>query len=111
VTCLWRFCRPGEETVAQAQVLMRAQDPLTELGLTLGGHRKEDVFWCSTLEALARRFRSSAVPETKVVCIDRRRQWARAGNVRHNVGLRSGIHSLTGPLRKAGSSRETEAEG
>ena len=30
------------ETVAQAQVLMRAQDPIFELGLTLGGHKQED---------------------------------------------------------------------
>ena len=30
------------ETVAQAQVLMRASDPIFELGLTLGGHRQED---------------------------------------------------------------------
>ena len=35
-------------TSAQAEVLMRAQDPLTELGLTFGGHRKEDRFWADT---------------------------------------------------------------
>ena len=36
-------------TVAQAQVLMRAQDPLSELGLSLGGHSLEDQFWQQTL--------------------------------------------------------------
>ncbi len=30
------------DTSAQAQVLMRAQDPLTEAGLALGGHKQED---------------------------------------------------------------------
>src|SRR5262249_18460518 len=32
-------------TVAQALVLMRANDPIYELGLRLGGHRSEDRFW------------------------------------------------------------------
>ncbi len=89
----------GGETTAQAQVLMRSQDPLTELGLTLGGHRKEDQFWVATLAGLAARLGSTAEPEAKVVCIDRRRQWSRAGNVRHNVGFRSGIHTVTAPIR------------
>ena len=40
-------------TVAQAQVLMRAQDPLSELGLSLGGHSLEDQFWQQTLGNLA----------------------------------------------------------
>jgi len=87
-------------TVAQAQVLMRAQDPLTEIGLTLVGHRKEDAFWAATLRALAVRLGSESEPETKIVCIDRKRQWSRAGNLRHNVGLRSSIHTATSPLRR-----------
>src|SRR6478672_3212182 len=71
-------------TVAQCQVLMRAQDPLTEVGLTLGGHKKEDRFWEQTLQALAERFGIKADAETTVVCVDKRRQWGRAGNVRHS---------------------------
>ena len=46
----------GLGTVAQAQVLMRASDPLYEMGLTLGGHRKEDKFWEATLLSLASYF-------------------------------------------------------
>jgi hypothetical protein len=95
-------------TTAQAQVLMRAQDPLTEMGLTLGGHRKEDRFWAATLAALAARFGSTATPETRVVCIDRRRQWKRAGNVRHNVGFRSGLHTVTAPIRSLGRPRRMD---
>jgi len=87
-------------TVAQAQVLMRAQDPITEIGLTLVGHRKEDAFWLATLQSLAARFGVEGAPERKTVCVDRRRQWSRAGNVRHNVGLRSSIHTATSPLRR-----------
>jgi hypothetical protein len=89
-------------TVAQCQVLMRAQDPLTEMGLALGGHRKEDRFWQETLRALAVRFGVEADLETNVVCVDRRRQWARAGNVRHSSAFRSGLHTATAPLRRRG---------
>jgi hypothetical protein len=35
--------------VVQVQVLLRAGDPLYELALPLGGHRKEDRFWQHTL--------------------------------------------------------------
>jgi hypothetical protein len=87
-------------TVAQCQVLMRAQDPLTEMGLVLGGHRKEDRFWQETLRALAARFGVDAEPETSVVCVDKRRQWGRAGNVRHSSAFRSTVHTATAPLRK-----------
>jgi hypothetical protein len=88
-------------TVAPCQVLMRAQDPLTEVGLTLGGHRKEDKFWEATLQALARRFGVDAKAETTVVCVDKKRQWSRAGNVRHSSALKSTIHTATSPLRKS----------
>ena len=92
--------RKDGATVAQAQLLMRAQDPLTELGLTLGGHRKEDAFWQATLRALAVRLGSAAEPETTIVCVERRRQWSRAGNVRHSSAFRSGLHTATSPFRR-----------
>jgi hypothetical protein len=92
--------KDGDVTVAQCQVLMRAQDPLTEVGLTLGGHKKEDKFWEKTLQALAGRFGVAATAETTVVCVDKRRQWSRAGNVRHSSAFRSTIHTATAPLRK-----------
>src|SRR3712207_471602 len=44
------------ETVAQAQVLMRASDPVFEMGLTMGGHRQEDRFWHHTLSQVAAHF-------------------------------------------------------
>ena len=45
------------ETVAQAQVLMRASDPIFELGLAMGGHKQEDRFWNHTLDARRRALR------------------------------------------------------
>ena len=44
----------GDAVVAQAQVLMRAQDPIGELGLTFGGHGKENTFWEQTLAGAGR---------------------------------------------------------
>jgi len=85
--------------VAQVQVLMRAQDPLSEIGLALGGHKAEDRFWCSTLRALASQLGSSANPEVQVVCVDPRRRWSQAGNVWHNAGIRSGLYVANAPVR------------
>ncbi len=86
-------------TSAQAQVLMRASDPLYELGMTMGGHSQEDAHWEHTLRALAAAFGVAGEVTTESVCVDRRRQWGRAGNVWHNSGVRSGMHTAAAPLR------------
>jgi hypothetical protein len=83
-------------TIAQAQLLIRAHDPLVELGMALGGHRKEDRIWQHTLGRLAAHFGVDAPVETQVVCVDRRRQWRRIGNVRHDAVLRA----VAEPLRR-----------
>lgn len=88
-------------TVAQAQVLMRASDPIFELGLTFGGHRQEDRFWQHTLRQVATCFGApDAEVETQVVCVDRRRQWSRVGNVRHSSAIRSTLYTLGAPARR-----------
>ena len=89
----------GGETVAQAQVLMRASDPLFEVGLTLGGHRQEDRFWEQTLTRLAAHFDHPASVQTSVVCVDGRRQWSKWRNVWHSAAIRSGLYMLGAPGR------------
>jgi hypothetical protein len=37
--------------------------------------------------------------ETQVVCVDRRRQWSRWGNVRHSAAIGTTLHSLGAPVR------------
>jgi len=86
-------------TFAQAQVLMRAGDPLYELGMSLGGHRQEDAHWVHTLSSLAAHFGVEAQVEVQTLCVDRKRQWSRAANVRHNAGIRSGVHMVSAPFR------------
>jgi hypothetical protein len=81
-------------TVAQVQVLMRAQDPISEMGLTMGGHRMENRFWEQTLTNLGEHLGAEPEVSTTVVCVDKRRQWKRAKNVRHSVAIRSTLHMM-----------------
>lgn len=83
-----------EGTVVQTQVLMRASDPIYEVGLGMGGHKKEDKFWDATLTALAKHFDVEATVETSMVCVDKKRQWRRAKNVFKNAALRSGMYAV-----------------
>ena len=95
-------------TVAQAQVLMRASDPMFELGLAFGGHRQEDRFWNHTLASVAAHFgEHGAEVDTQVVCVDKKRQWSRWSNIRHSSAIRSTIYTLGAPVRavRRGSGR------
>jgi hypothetical protein len=86
-------------SVAQAQVLMRAQDPLSEIGLAFGGAKAEDRFWQHTLRSLAAHFDVQAEPETNIVCVDPRRNWSAVKNVWHNPGIRTPLYALGAPIR------------
>ncbi|MPZ13500.1 MAG: hypothetical protein GEU73_03600 [Chloroflexi bacterium] len=89
----------GGSPVAQAQVLMRAQDPIMEISLFLGAQKLEDRQWVHVLSFLARHFGVEAIPETRVTCVDPRRNWSQAKNVWHNAGIRSSIYTLGAPVR------------
>jgi hypothetical protein len=87
------------ETVAQAQVLMRASDPIFELGLMLGGHAQEDQLWNTTLTNLARHFDVDVDVDTAVVCVDKKRQWSRWTNVAQSTAIWSTVYTLGTPFR------------
>jgi hypothetical protein len=71
--------------------------------MALGGHRKEERMWQETLGNLAASFGVSTVPvESTVVCVDRKRQWRNARNLRHNAAIRSTLYSLRAPFRHTG---------
>ena len=89
-------------TNAQAQVLMRASDPMYELGMTMGGHGKEDEHWMHTLRALATYVGAPGEVTVQSVCVDRGRQWSKATNIWHNAGIRSGIYMTAAPIRLIG---------
>jgi hypothetical protein len=86
-------------TVAQTEVLMRANDPFYEAGLIMGGHSRENRFWEHTLGALAERFGVHGQVITESICIDKRRQWKNAKNAWHNAMIRSAIYDATRPVR------------
>ena len=90
----------ADDTMLQVQVLMRAGDPLSEVGMTVYGHKEEDRFWCQTLRNVAAAFGVEGDPETEVVCVDRKRQWRRAGNIRHSATIRSGLYAVGAPFRR-----------
>lgn len=89
----------GGVTVAQCQALIRAQDPLYEMAMAFGGHRKEDRFWEETLRNLAGHFGGTGAVETKRVCVEKRRQWSNWRNLRHNAAIRSGLYMMGAPFR------------
>lgn len=88
------------QTVAQAQVLMRASDPIFELGLVMGGHKQEDRFWNHTLARVAAHFgEPDREVETRVVCVDTKRQWSKWRNVWHSSAIRSTLYTVGAPAR------------
>jgi len=92
--------RDGDVTVVQAQALERTSDPFVELSYMLGANRMNDRFWEATLANLARTLGVAApVVEKATVCVDRRRQWRHARNLRHSPALGMAIGTLTAPAR------------
>ncbi len=87
-------------TVAQAQLLIRANDPLWEFMMPLWLSRAEDRQWQRTLRNVAAHFGAKGEVETMVVCVDPKRQWRRYKNIRYNALILSALHAITVPLRR-----------
>lgn len=85
------------EIIAQAQVLMRASDPIYELGLRFGGHKQEDNFWCHTLGQLAKFFGAEAPVQFERICVNKKIQWAEARNVWQNSAVRTTLYTVRTP--------------
>ena len=92
--------RDGDVTVAQVQALERTSDPFDELGLMFGGSRMNNAFWRETLGNVGRAMGATEPAVTsEAVCIDKRRQWRQATNVRNSATLRTMRHTLGAPAR------------
>jgi hypothetical protein len=91
--------RLSGRTVVQVEVLMRANDPLWELGMPIAINRIEDRFWNQTLRSIASHFGASDEVVSEVICLDRRRQWSRWTNIRHNALVRSSFYAVLTPVR------------
>lgn len=92
--------RDDEATVVQVQALERTSDPIDELGYMLGANKMNTMFWRDTLANVATAMGTAAPKvDVQVVCIDRKRQWRHAGNIRNSATLRTARHTLTAPVR------------
>ena len=99
------------QTTAQIQILLRAGDPIYEVGMAFGGHKKEDEFWKATLMSLASRVGASPTHvELTATCLDKKRQWSNARNIRHNAAIRSGLYTMTHPFRRRRARRSASTE-
>ena len=88
-------------TEAQVQVLIRANDPLYEIGCRIGVvHKREDQFWHETLRALARHFGVEGEVQQLVTLVDPKIQWSNAGNLWQNAAIRSGLYMPIGWLKR-----------
>lgn len=87
---------------AQVQALVRASDPLFELGARLGVvHQMEDRHWHRVLQNLATHFGAQGKVEQKNELIDPRLQWAQAGNLRNNSAIHTALYLAGSPFRWA----------
>ncbi len=90
-------------TTVQIQALVRASDPLFELGCRLGVvHRNEDRFWHGTLQNLARDLGARGQVRQENMLIDPQVQWSEAKNIWHNAAIRTGIYTVLAPFRWLG---------
>lgn len=91
----------GGTTVARVDVVMRASDPIYEIGMPLGGHQHENKFWEASLRALAKYVGVEADPGMDMECLDGHRKWPNAANMRYNAFLHTAFQVLTRPFRLA----------
>jgi len=88
------------DTVAQVQLLIRAYDPLYEIGFRLRVlHKLEDQTWHHTLKSLAARLGVQAQVQQQVTCVDPKVRWSQAKNIWRNAAIRTAIYTLMAPLR------------
>jgi hypothetical protein len=90
----------GGTTVAQAQLLIRTNDPLWELMMPLGLDRAENRQWQRTLRNVAAYFDAEGEVQTRVVCVDSRRQWHQYKNIRYNALIRWALYKIAAPVRE-----------
>lgn len=81
-------------TIVQVQPLLRASDPLYEIGMRLGyADKKEDEFWHTTLVNIAKQFGVNGQVTQQTACIDPRWQWKYVGNVWNNAAIRTALYT------------------
>jgi hypothetical protein len=93
--------KEDDDTVIQIHMLLRANDPLYELGMRMRVIPFfEDRFWRQTLIRLMAHFNISAPVTITATCIDKRLQWSQVGNIWQNAAVRTVLYKMMTPLRR-----------
>ena len=89
-------------TIVKVDELTRASDPFWELAMMTPflGDRMQNDIWRSTLRNVAKRFGVEASVESRIVCVDGRRQWGQAKNIWYNAAIRSTLYAFVRPFRR-----------
>jgi hypothetical protein len=91
-------------TVAQIRALVRANDPIYEIGMRMGVIDKtEDNFWHADLINLAAYFGVDGMVQQTNTLIDPSVQWKYACNIWHNAAVRTVFYYLLAPVRRVGA--------
>lgn len=103
----------GGQTTAQIEAVLRAGDPLFELGARLGViHRQEDAFWQKTLTRLAADFGVRGQPvELSSILLDRHMRWRAAPNIWHNSAIRTTLYLPIHLLKRVTGRQSTKQAG
>jgi len=96
----WNTLSASEEdgnTIAQISLLMRASDPIYEIGFRLAGSRGQDDIWFHMLSSLAVYFGVKAPVQMQKTCIDPGFQWLEARNIWYNAMIRTVLYCMVHP--------------
>jgi hypothetical protein len=64
------------------------------------GKRMQNAVWLATLKNVALHFGVDTPVESRIVCVDSKRQWSQAKNIFYNAGIRSTLHTFMRPFRR-----------
>jgi anti-anti-sigma factor len=89
-----------DKIMTQIRALIRAGDPVYELGFRLGfGHTVEDRFWKKTLQNLASHFGSKGTVQQHNLLIDPGIHWKGFKNLWYNAAIRTTFYIFLTPFR------------
>ncbi len=84
----------------QVQSLSRSADPIYEVGYMIFNFaRSHDAIWINVLLNLAAQFGVSEEVTVQKQLVDKRWQWSKFGNIRHNAAIRTFFYNLRAPIR------------
>lgn len=86
--------------VVSLEIVMRASDPLYEIGLSCGGHRTEERFWADFLWNVAALYGQRPPVRVRRRLLSRRRQWSRWTNISKNAAIRTALRKATSLVRR-----------